>query len=110
MMRDDVKIWIAIEYAREDEAGHRCRGLIRPTKRPPDLILRSVFGLVISEPLTPRGVHPNWFATLPIVAIGGININNYKKLLLNNANLLAISGYVWNNKKYKPLETIEKLK
>jgi thiamine-phosphate pyrophosphorylase len=46
----------------------------------------------------------------PIVAIGGINLNNYKKLLLNNANLLAISGYVWNNKKYKPLETIEKLK
>ena len=47
---------------------------------------------------------------IPIVAIGGININNYKKLLLNNANLLAISGYVWNNKKYKPLETIKKLK
>ena len=46
----------------------------------------------------------------PIVAIGGININNYKKLLLNNANLLAISGYVWNNKKYKPLETIVKIK
>ena len=46
----------------------------------------------------------------PIVAIGGINFNNYKKLLLNNANLLAISGYVWNNKKYKPLESIEKLK
>ena len=44
----------------------------------------------------------------PIVAIGGINFNNYKKLLLNNANLLAISGYVWNNKKYKPLEAIEK--
>ena len=47
---------------------------------------------------------------IPIVAIGGININNYKKLLLNNANLLAISGYIWNNKKYKPLETIKKLK
>ena len=46
----------------------------------------------------------------PIVAIGGINIDNYKKLLLNNANFLAISGYIWNNKKYKPLETIEKLK
>ena len=46
----------------------------------------------------------------PIVAIGGINLNNYKKLLLNNANLLAISSYVWNNKKYKPLESIEKLK
>jgi len=47
---------------------------------------------------------------IPIVAIGGINIRNYKKLLLNNADLLAISGYVWNNKKYKPIETIQKLK
>ena len=46
----------------------------------------------------------------PIVAIGGINSNNYKKLLLNNANFLAISGYVWNNKKYKPVEAIKKLK
>ena len=46
----------------------------------------------------------------PIVAIGGINNYNYKKLLLNNANLLAISSYVWNNKKLKPLETIDKLK
>jgi len=47
---------------------------------------------------------------IPIVAIGGINLSNYKKLLLNNANLLAISGYVWNNKKYKPFEAIEKIK
>jgi thiamine-phosphate pyrophosphorylase len=46
----------------------------------------------------------------PIVAIGGINFDNYKKLLLNNANLLAISSYVWNNKKYKPIESIKKLK
>jgi len=47
---------------------------------------------------------------VPIVAIGGINFNNYKKLLLNNADLLAISGYVWNNKNYKPIESIKKLK
>ena len=47
---------------------------------------------------------------IPIVAIGGINLSNYKKLLLNNANLLAISSYVWKNKKYKPFETIEKIK
>ncbi|MDC3174336.1 thiamine phosphate synthase [Candidatus Pelagibacter sp.] len=45
----------------------------------------------------------------PIVAIGGINSENYKNLLLNNANFLAISGYIWNNKKYKPLEAIKKL-
>ena len=46
----------------------------------------------------------------PIVAIGGINSTNYKKLLLNKANLLAISGYIWKNKKLKPFEAIKKLK
>ena len=46
----------------------------------------------------------------PIVAIGGINLKNYKKLLLNKANLLAISSYIWKNKKMKPLEAIKKLK
>ncbi len=46
----------------------------------------------------------------PIVAIGGINSNNYKKLLLNKANLLAISGYIWKNKKLKPFEAIKELK
>ena len=44
----------------------------------------------------------------PIVAIGGINSNNYQKLLLNKANFLAISGYIWNNKKIKPKEAINK--
>ena len=47
---------------------------------------------------------------LPIVAIGGIKLDNYKKLLLNNANFLAISSYIWNNKKYKPIEAMRKLK
>ena len=46
----------------------------------------------------------------PIVAIGGINEKNYRKLLLNKANFLAISGYIWNNNKYKPYEAIERLK
>jgi len=46
----------------------------------------------------------------PIVAIGGINEKNYKKLLLNKANFLAISGFIWNNNKYKPYEAIERLK
>jgi len=46
----------------------------------------------------------------PVVAIGGINEKNYRKLLLNKANFLAISGYIWNNNKYKPYEAIERLK
>ena len=47
---------------------------------------------------------------IPIVAIGGINSSNYKKLLLNKANFLAISSYIWKNKKYKPFKAITKLK
>tara|TARA_Y100001970_G_scaffold286469_1_gene408720 strand:- start:35 stop:649 length:615 start_codon:yes stop_codon:yes gene_type:complete len=47
---------------------------------------------------------------IPVVAIGGINSDNYKNLLLNNANFLAISNYIWKNKKYKPLQALEKLK
>ena len=50
------------------------------------------------------------FTKTPTVAIGGINAVNYKNLLLNNANFLAISGYIWKNKKYKPLQAIEKFK
>ena len=46
----------------------------------------------------------------PIVAIGGINSINYKKLLLNKANFLAISGYIWKNKKLKPTDAMKKLK
>ena len=43
---------------------------------------------------------------IPLVAIGGINSNNYKNLLLNKASFLAISSYIWNNKKYKPKQAI----
>ena len=49
----------------------------------------------------------NKMTKIPLVAIGGINSKNYKKLLLNKANFLAISSYVWNNKKYKPSEAIK---
>ena len=47
---------------------------------------------------------------IPIVAIGGINDKNYNKLLLNKVNFLAISGYIWNNKKLKPIDAVKKLK
>ena len=47
---------------------------------------------------------------IPIVAIGGIKDANYKKLLLNKANFLAISSYIWNNKKLSPVKAIRKLK
>ena len=52
----------------------------------------------------------NKLTNKPLVAIGGINYKNYKNLLLNKANFLAISGYIWKNKKYKPDKAIEFLK
>jgi len=45
-----------------------------------------------------------------VVAIGGINSSNYKNLLLNKANFLAISGYIWNNDKLEPIEAIRTLR
>ncbi len=49
-------------------------------------------------------------SNIPVVAIGGINNLNYKKLLLNKADFLAISGYIWKNKKFKPIDAIKLLK
>ena len=46
----------------------------------------------------------------PIVVIGGINDKNYKKLMLNKADFLAISSFIWKNKKLKPVEAINKFK
>jgi len=47
---------------------------------------------------------------IPIVTIGGINSKNYKKLLLNKANFLAISSYIWKNKKLNPVKAIRTIK
>ena len=45
---------------------------------------------------------------MPIVAIGGINSSNYKKILSNGADFIACSSYVWNNKKLDPVSAIKK--
>ena len=45
---------------------------------------------------------------MPIVAIGGINSSNYKKILSNGADFIACSNYVWNNKKLDPVSAIKK--
>ena len=47
---------------------------------------------------------------MPIVAIGGINNFNYKKILSNGANLIACSNYICNNKKNDPVSAIKKFK
>ena len=47
---------------------------------------------------------------MPIVAIGGINSSNYKKILSNGANFIACSNFVWKNKKLDPVSAINKFK
>ena len=46
----------------------------------------------------------------PIVAIGGVNNSNYKKLIKSGANYIAISSYIWDNPKLKPEIAIRKFK
>ena len=46
----------------------------------------------------------------PIVAIGGINEKNYKKLIKAGANYIAISSFIWNNPFLKPESAIKKFK
>ena len=46
----------------------------------------------------------------PIVAIGGINNRNYKKIIRSGAKYIAISSYIWDNPKLKPEIAIKKFK
>ncbi len=48
------------------------------------------------------------FTTKPIIAIGGITHKNYKKLIKYGANYIALSSFIWNNKKLKPWDAIRK--
>ena len=47
---------------------------------------------------------------MPIVAIGGIDSSNYKKILSGGANYIACSSYIWDNKKLNPVSAISKFK
>ena len=46
----------------------------------------------------------------PIIAIGGVNNSNYKKLIKSGAKYIAISSYIWDNPKLKPEIAIKKFK
>ena len=46
----------------------------------------------------------------PIVAIGGIDKSNYRKILNYGAKYIAISSYIWDNPNLKPEIAIRKFK
>jgi thiamine-phosphate pyrophosphorylase len=46
----------------------------------------------------------------PIVAIGGINNINYRKLMIAGAKYIALSSFIWDNPKLKPEQAIKRFK
>ena len=117
--QNDMKIRKARELIRNKIIGITCHNSIKlakiALKNKADYI---AFGAFFSTKTKKTKYQPSLnilkkarkITKTPIVAIGGINADNYKKLLLNKANLLAISGYIWKNRKLKPIEAIKKFK
>ena len=74
------------------------------------------FGSFFKSKLKPNAIKANlkilsWVkkkTKKPIVAIGGINEKNYKKLINAGANYVAISSVIWNNPFLKPELAIKK--
>lgn len=45
-----------------------------------------------------------------VVAIGGITNKNYKELIESGADYIAISGFIWKNKRFNPTQAIKLFK
>ena len=46
---------------------------------------------------------------IPLVAIGGINNKNYRRLLKQGVNFIAISSFIWNNPSSNEFEALKSL-
>ena len=76
------------------------------------------FGSFFKSKLKPNAIKANlnilkWAKNnikKPIVAIGGINNLNYKRLIKSGAKYIALSSFIWDNPKLKPELAIKKFK
>ena len=76
------------------------------------------FGSFYKSKLKPKAIKANlnilkWAkknTKKPIVAIGGINNKNYKKLIKFGAKYIALSSYIWDNPHLKPELAIREFK
>ncbi len=76
------------------------------------------FGSFYKSKLKPKAIKANvsflkWAKKnikIPIVAIGGIDNKNYKKLIKTGAKYIALSSFIWDNPKLKPEFAIRKFK
>ena len=117
--QDDMNIKEARKIIKNNIIGVTCHNSIKFAK---EAIKNRANYIAIGAFNTTKTKHTKYKATIkdlkkirniskkPIVAIGGINQNNYKKLLLNKADFLAISSFIWKNNKLKTKEDLEKIK
>ena len=117
--QNDMKILDARRFIGNKIIGVTCHNSIRlakiAIKNKADYLAFGAFNLSKTKKIKYRATvktlnKARKITKAPIVVIGGINSKNYKKLLLNKANFLAISGYIWKNKKLKPIEAVKKFK
>ncbi len=117
--QDDMHIRDARKIIRNKIIGITCNNSIKKVKtalkNKADYIALGAFNLSKTKNIKYKATISDLkkirkLSKIPIIAIGGINQNNYKKLLLNKADFLAISSFIWKNKKLKPEEAIKKLK
>ena len=115
----DGTIIDAKRYMKKKIIGVTCHGskviTYRALKNNPSYI---AFGSFFKSSLKPNAKRANlkvlkWAKKItnrPIVAIGGITDKNYKKLILEGANYIALSSYIWDNPSLKPELAIRKIK
>ena len=116
--QSDVSIKIARNLLKKNKIiGVTCHGskklILNAIKEKPDYL---AIGSFFKSKLKPNAKKAQknlikWSkqrTSLPIVAIGGINNQNYRSLMKSGVNYLAISSYIWNNPRLKPKKAIRK--
>jgi thiamine-phosphate pyrophosphorylase len=112
MGQQDGSIKIAKKKLKNKILGISCHNSIK------DKATYLAFGSFFKSKLKPNARKANlniirWakgYIKKPIVAIGGINNLNYKKLIKSGAKYIAISSFIWDNPKLKPELAIRKFK
>jgi thiamine-phosphate pyrophosphorylase len=117
--QSDDSIILAKEYSKNQIIGVTCHNsknlAIKAINNNVDYL---AFGSFYNSTLKPKAKKADikilkWSkkkVKIPIVAIGGINDKNYKKLINAGANYIAISSFIWDNPVLKPEFAIKKFK
>tara|TARA_Y100000816_G_C25963253_1_gene502635 strand:- start:140 stop:784 length:645 start_codon:yes stop_codon:yes gene_type:complete len=115
----DMDLTLARKYMGKKILGITCHGskrlILKAIKKKPNYL---ALGSFFKSRLKPKAKKSKkellkWTKNktrIPIVAIGGIDSKNYKKILKTGANYIAISSFIWNNPSLTPELAIQKFK